>query len=88
MNTNAHSPELSDSTCMAYGEQVKELLSMSEPAVWVDHLWTIYGGYMLAQEELGRDKHASDIFCTFRDLVFFFQKVEEEGRKFNGRVLS
>ncbi|MEO6287538.1 MAG: hypothetical protein ABIN80_23335 [Dyadobacter sp.] len=46
MNNKPNSPESTDSTCMGYGEQVKELLSMNDASVWIDDLWTIYTGFM------------------------------------------
>lgn len=70
-------PESPDSATLAYGEHVKTLLSMSDPAEWVEDLWTMYTGFMVAQTELGHNPRASDMFCTFRELVFFFQKLEE-----------
>ena len=76
METN-RSPESQHSATLAYGEHVKSLLTMNDPKEWVEDLWTIYTGYMVAQSELGHNPHASDLFCTFRELVFFFQKLEE-----------
>jgi hypothetical protein len=78
MNNKPNSPESTDSTCMAYGKQVEELLSMSDASVWIDDLWTIYTGFMIAQKELGYNPRAADLFCTFRDLVFFFQRTQLE----------
>lgn len=69
--------ESQDSATLAYGEHVKNLLTMNDPKEWVEDLWTIYTGFMVAQSELGHNPHASDLFCTFRELVFFFQKLEE-----------
>lgn len=71
------SPESPDSATLAYGEHVKTLLTMNDPAEWVEDLWTMYTGFMVAQGELGHNPRASDLFCTFRELVFFFQKLEE-----------
>jgi len=75
METN-QSPESSDSATLTYGEHVKTLLTMNAPAEWVEDLWTIYTGFMVAQGELGHNPRASDLFCTFRELVFFFQKLD------------
>ncbi len=75
METN-QSPESQDSDTRAYGEHVKTLLTMNAPAEWVEDLWTIYTGFMVAQGELGHNPRASDLFCTFRELVFFFQKLD------------
>jgi len=41
---------------------------------WEDNVYT---GFMISQGELGHNPRASDLFCTFRELVFFFQKLEE-----------
>ena len=70
-------PESQYSATLAYGEHVKALLTMNDPKEWVEDLWTIYTGFMIAQRELGHNPYASDLFCTFRELVFFFQKLEE-----------
>ena len=78
MNQQTHL-ESPDSTTLAYAEHVKTLLSMNAPTEWIEDLWTIYTGFMIAQGELGHNPKASDLFCTFRELVFFFQKLE--GRK-------
>jgi hypothetical protein len=70
-------PKSLDSATLAYAEHVKTLLSMNAPAEWVEDLWTIYTGYMVAHGELGHNPRASDMFCTFRELVFFSQKLDE-----------
>ena len=70
-------PESPDSTNLAYAEHVKALLTMNAPKELVEDLWTIYTGFMISQAELGHNPKASDLFCTFRELVFFFQKLEE-----------
>lgn len=49
---------------------------MNDPKEWVEDLWTIYTGFMVAQRELGYNPHASNLSCTFRELVLF-QKLEE-----------
>lgn len=69
--------ESQDSATLAYGEHVKNLLTMNDPKEWVEDLWTIYTGFMVAQSELGHNPHASDLFCTFRELVFFFERLGE-----------
>lgn len=69
--------ESPDSPTLAYAAHVKELLSMNAPEEWIEDLWTIYTGFMISQSELGHNPKASDLFCTFRELVFFFQKLEE-----------
>lgn len=75
METN-QSPESQDSATLAYGEHVKALLTMNAPAEWIEDIWTIYTGFMISQGELGHNPRASDLFCTFRELVFFFQKLD------------
>jgi len=76
MNTKTHAVKFSDATCMAYGQEVRELLSTSSPSVWADELWTIYTGYMLAQKELGYNPHIGETFCSFKELLFFFNRLE------------
>lgn len=76
MNKQTHF-ESPDSPTLAYAEHVKALLTMNAPAEWIEDLWTIYTGFMISQSELGHNPKASDLFCTFRELVFFFQKLEE-----------
>ena len=66
-----------DRICMAYGQEVKLLLSASDPASWTEDLWTIYTGFMLAQKELGYDPRIADTFCSFKELLFFFERVKE-----------
>jgi hypothetical protein len=61
---------------MAYGHEVEELLSMSGAETWIDDLWAIFTGYMLAQKEMGYNPRLSDIFTSFRDLVMFFEKIK------------
>ena len=53
--------ESQDSAAAAYGEHVKALLTMNDPAEWVDDLWTIYSGFMVAQTELVHNPRASDM---------------------------
>lgn len=76
MNTQPNSDESEDSKLLAYGREVAELLSQSHAASWVNDLWDIYTGYMVAQRELGHDLRAANIFTSFKELVFFFQRIE------------
>ncbi|MCE7059827.1 hypothetical protein [Dyadobacter sp. CY343] len=61
---------------MAYGQMVNELLSASSADTWCEHLWAMYGGYVLAQKELGYGADAPNVFWSFRDLLFFFQELK------------
>ncbi|NIJ52828.1 hypothetical protein [Dyadobacter arcticus] len=76
MQTQSNSNEFPDARHLAYGREVSELLSQSNAASWVNDLWDIYTGYMVAQRELGHNLRAADIFTSFKELVFFFQRVE------------
>jgi hypothetical protein len=88
MTNKTNSAESVDSQCMAYGQQVKELLSASSPEAWCDYLWSMYGGYVLAQKELGYSPEAPNVFWSFRDLLFFFdgmkEREKEKGEKVEG----
>ncbi|MGX5857232.1 hypothetical protein ACWKW6_26500 [Dyadobacter jiangsuensis] len=75
-NTLSKSAESHDSRYLAFGREVAELLSQSSPSNWIDDLWDIYTGYMIAQREMGYNPRAADIFTSFKELVFFFQRVE------------
>lgn len=77
MNTNTHTPESSDLRLLAYGQEVEELLAVSTPAVWKDDLWTIYSDFMAFQKEAGHNPRMHDIFLSFRELLFFFQRIEK-----------
>ena len=78
--TESADPQPNDSTCLAYGRKVQELLSASSADTWCDHLWEIYGGFMLAQPELGYNPRSAEIFWSFRDLLFFFDSFRENKR--------
>ncbi|MCE6992029.1 hypothetical protein [Dyadobacter sp. CY323] len=77
MQTQPNSDESPDSKHLAYGREVAELLSQSSASTWTNDLWDIYSGYMVAQREMGHNLRAADIFASFKELVFFFQKVGE-----------
>ncbi|MCF0061740.1 hypothetical protein MUK70_21095 [Dyadobacter chenwenxiniae] len=77
MQTQPNSDESLDSRHLSYGREVAELLSQSSPASWMNDLWDIYSGYMAAQTELGHSRRANDIFTSFKELLFFFQRVGE-----------
>jgi len=65
-----------DSICLAYGRGVKELLSQSTASEWIEDLWIIYSDHMAFQKEAGCNPRIGEIFLSFRELVFFFQKLE------------
>ena len=66
-----------DPVCMAYGREVMPLLNVSDPVSRAEDLWTIYTGFMLAQKELGYAPRIADTFCSFKELLFFFERVKE-----------
>lgn len=73
--TDGESP---DSRQLAvYGQLVHDLLSQTDPKNWIDDLWSIYTGYTVFEKGAGYNPRGSEIFMTFRELVFFFQKVEK-----------
>ena len=65
-----------DAICLAYGRGVKELLSQSTASEWIEDLWIIYSDHMAFQKEAGCNPRIGEIFLSFRELVFFFQKLE------------
>jgi hypothetical protein len=67
----------SDAQLLAYGKEVSELLSSESPEEWTTDLWSIFGGFMIAQRELGHSPEISDMFFSFRDLLFFFEKINK-----------
>ena len=73
--TNGESP---DSQQLAnYGLLVQDLLSQCGTKEWIDDLWSIYTGYSIYQKEVGYNPRLSETFTTFKELVFFFQKLEK-----------
>jgi len=76
MTTSSHTAESPDSVCLAYGRQVQELLKVGSPNEILDHLWSIYSDAMAFQQEAGYNPRVSDIFMTFRELIFFIQRIE------------
>jgi hypothetical protein len=74
-----------DSTYLAYGQEVKELLNYGTAANFIEELWSIYSDCMAYQQEGGYNPRMSDNFLTFRELVFFFQRVGKlDMREFEG----
>jgi hypothetical protein len=74
MHTNQEN-ESEDSLRLAYGRKVQELLSQSDAATRIEDLWQMYTGYTVLTQEAGYDPRGSNMFMSFRDLVFFFQDV-------------
>ncbi|OJV18648.1 MAG: hypothetical protein BGO21_24280 [Dyadobacter sp. 50-39] len=73
--TTSESPDSSHLAC--YGQLVQDLLSQTSPEEWIGDLWSIYSGYMAFEKEAGYNPRCTEIFETFRELVFFFQKAEK-----------
>lgn len=69
--------ESEDSTLLAYGKEVTKLLEGETPEDWATELWTMFGGFMIAQKELGYSPGISNTFFSFRDLLFFFEKINK-----------
>lgn len=78
--------ESEDSTLLAYGKEVRELLNGETPEDWAAELWTMFGGFMIAQKELGYSPEISNTFFSFKDLLFFFERIEKI-RKAEGPIL-
>jgi hypothetical protein len=85
METKTHFDESADAQSadasmnlrlLAYGREVGELLSSSSAQSWIEQVWTMFGGYMLAQKELGHTPGLCDTFWSFKELLEFFEKVE------------
>ena len=60
-----------------YGQLVQDLLSQTSPDEWIGDLWSIYSGYMAFEKEAGYNPRCTEIFETFRELVFFSEKAEK-----------
>ena len=75
MKTLSTTNESDNSTLLAYGKQVCELLNGETPEDWAAELWTMFGGFMIAQKELGYSPEISNTFFSFKDLLFFFEKL-------------
>ncbi|SKB61691.1 hypothetical protein [Dyadobacter psychrophilus] len=76
MNTEAHTNESPDSKWIAYGREVSALLSSSTAENWTNELWTMFSGFMLAQNEMGRSENLSNTYFSFKELLEFFERVE------------
>ncbi|NIJ51445.1 hypothetical protein [Dyadobacter arcticus] len=77
MQTEPNPQESADPKLIAYGKEVSSLLSSSNPKSWTAELWTMFGGYVLALKELGYTPGLSNTFWSWKELVDFFEKVEE-----------
>ena len=70
--------ESQDSRRLAiYGQLVQDLLSQCGTENWIDDIWSIYSGYMVFEKEAGYNPRNTEIFETFKGLVFFFQEIEK-----------
>jgi hypothetical protein len=79
MHTNQEN-ESEDSLRQAYGRKVQELLSQSDAATWINNLWGMYTGFTMFSQEAGYDPRGHNRFVSFKELVFFFQDVEQISR--------
>jgi hypothetical protein len=79
MHTNQEN-ESEDSLRQAYGREVQELLSQSDAATWINNLWGMYTGFTMFSQEAGYDPRGHNRFVSFKELVFFFQDVEQISR--------
>lgn len=79
MNQQTQTPsfESDDSMCLAYGQEVKELLALGTPAEMAEHLWEVYSGFVHFEKEVGYNPRQADIFLTFRELVHFCHRIEK-----------
>jgi alpha-amylase/alpha-mannosidase (GH57 family) len=80
MNTETHTPEIADSTLLAYGKEVAKLLSSSGTENWTAELWTIFTGYIISLKEQGHAPELCDTYFSFKELLDFFAEVERIGR--------
>ncbi|WP_026630491.1 hypothetical protein [Dyadobacter alkalitolerans] len=76
MELKTHTSESPDAKWIAYGKAVSDLLSSSTAESWNRELWTMFSGFMLAQNEMGRSENLSDTYFSFKEMLEFFEKVE------------
>jgi len=76
MKTSTTIAASEEAVCLSYGRSVKELLSQSTASEWIEDLWIIYSDHMAFQKEAGCNPRIGEIFLSFRELVFFFRKLE------------
>jgi hypothetical protein len=73
--------ESEDSLRQAYGRKVQELLSQSDAATWINNLWQhVHRLHDVFVQEAGYDPRGHNRFVSFKELVFFFQDVEQISR--------
>ncbi len=75
MKTLTTTNESENATLLAYGNEVCKLLDGKTPEDLAAKLWTMFGGFMIAQKELGYSPEISKTFFSFKDLLFFFEKL-------------
>jgi hypothetical protein len=76
MNAKTHISEPDNAKWIDYGKEVSELLSSSTAESWTNELWTMFSGFMLAQNEMGRNENLSNTYFSFKELLGFFERVE------------
>ncbi|MCF2491236.1 hypothetical protein [Dyadobacter sp. CY347] len=76
METITHTGVSPDAKWIAYGKAVNDLLSSSTAESWNRELWTMFSGFMLAQNEMGRSENLSNTYFSFKELLEFFERVE------------
>jgi len=77
MSEKTHLAGSADSVLLAYGREVGELLSSASAENWTAELWTMFGGYILALQELGNVSGLPNTFSSFKELLEFFEKVDK-----------
>ncbi|MHA4736529.1 hypothetical protein [Dyadobacter sp. MSC1_007] len=80
MNTETHALESTDSALLAYGKEVRKLLSSSNTENWSAELWTIFTGYIISLKDQGHAPELCDTYFSFKELLDFFERVERIGR--------
>ncbi|KAA0991183.1 hypothetical protein [Dyadobacter aurulentus] len=77
MNTKTHMTDPSDAVLLAYGQMVRDLLSSSTAERWNEQLWAMFDGYILGLQELGHAPELHHTYFSFKELLEFFEHVEE-----------
>jgi hypothetical protein len=76
MDTQTHMYESADPKLLAYGREVRELLSNNTAQSWSAELWTMFGGYIVALKDFGHAPELCNTYFSFKELLEFFEKVE------------